>query len=210
MTQLLKFPQPTTRDIKKPPRQSAGVEIYIFQFPLWRNDDEYAYYNHGGSQKILVRLESHSNTTNSVGNPTDLPYIMLKNPQKSSQLPIIVSSQSRFPPRHLRKCVHKFDPFSFRGYSYNERCIMRTASIREFRNQLPSLARQGDVVLVTNHGKMVGCFLPMEETSILPVELKREFVLSIGKKIARELAKKGVSEKDVMDDFEAFKKNRRR
>jgi hypothetical protein len=87
---------------------------------------------------------------------------------------------------------------------------MKTASIREFRSQLPSLAKQGDVVLVTNHGKMMGCFLPMKETSDLPVEFKKEFVQSMGKRIARELADKGVSEKDVLDDFEAFKKNRRR
>jgi hypothetical protein len=87
---------------------------------------------------------------------------------------------------------------------------MRTASIREFRSELPSLTRQGEVVLVTNHGKMIGCFLPMEETAVLPVELKREFVLSMGKTLARELAAKDLSEKDVLDDFKRFKKDRRR
>jgi antitoxin (DNA-binding transcriptional repressor) of toxin-antitoxin stability system len=86
---------------------------------------------------------------------------------------------------------------------------MRTASIREFRNELPSLTRQGEVVLVTNHGKMVGCFLPMEETAALPVELKREFVISMGKTIARELAARDLSEKDVLNDFKRFKKDRR-
>jgi hypothetical protein len=87
---------------------------------------------------------------------------------------------------------------------------MRTASIREFRSELPSLTRQGEVVLITNHGKMVGCFLPMEETDALPVELKREFVLSMGKTLARELEAKDLSEKDVLDDFKRFKKDRRR
>jgi hypothetical protein len=38
---------------------------------------------------------------------------------------------------------------------------MRTASIKEFRSELPSLTRQGELVLVTNHGKIIGCFLPI-------------------------------------------------
>jgi hypothetical protein len=50
----------------------------------------------------------------------------------------------------------------------------------------------------------------MEETAALPVELKREFVLSMGKTLAREFAAKNLSEKDVLDDFKRFKKDRRR
>lgn len=86
---------------------------------------------------------------------------------------------------------------------------MRMASIREFRSELPAMTSKGDMVLVTNHGRMVGCFMPMEETGGLPVEFKKEFLASMGRKIAGELAAKGVPEKDILDDFKRFKKARR-
>ena len=87
---------------------------------------------------------------------------------------------------------------------------MKLASIREFRGALSSFGKEGDVVLVTNHGKMVGCFLPLENTVDLPVELKKEFVASMGHKIASTLAAQRISEKDILDDFKTFKKRRRR
>ena len=86
---------------------------------------------------------------------------------------------------------------------------MKLASIREFRSSLASLSKTGDMVLVTNHGKMVGCFLPLEETVDLPVELKKEFIAHMGAKIASLFTAQKVSEKDILDDFKAFKKRRR-
>ncbi len=86
---------------------------------------------------------------------------------------------------------------------------MKFASIREFRNSLAGHRQSQQMVLVTNHGKMVGCFLPLADTSDLPIELKKEFIAHMGQYISSSLTAKEVSEKDVLDDFKAFKKRRR-
>lgn len=86
---------------------------------------------------------------------------------------------------------------------------MKLASIREFRSEISEYGKAGQLVVITNHGKMIGCFLPLDQVQEVPLELKREFVAWLGKEIASSLAEKKVSEKKVLDDFRTFKKNRR-
>ncbi len=69
---------------------------------------------------------------------------------------------------------------------------MKLASVREFRSGLSDYSKDGEMVLVTNHGKMVGCFLPMEESAQLPIDVKKEFVANLGRRIAAELSLKKV------------------
>ena len=87
---------------------------------------------------------------------------------------------------------------------------MKMASIREFRSGVSSYTRKGQMVIVTRNGKMIGCFLPLPATDDIPIELKREFVATLGNTIAVRLAKEKVQEKEIVDDFREFKKNRRR
>ena len=87
---------------------------------------------------------------------------------------------------------------------------MQLASIREFRTSLSAYTKTGAMVLVLNHGKMVGCFVPLHQTHDIPIELKKEFIAHLGKKIASYLSTRKVKEKDILSDFSAFKKNRRR
>jgi hypothetical protein len=86
---------------------------------------------------------------------------------------------------------------------------MKLASIRNFRSGISGYTRKGDVVIVTRSGKMVGCFLPLRVTEEIPIELKREFVATLGGRIAAQLGKKQVSEKEILSEFREFKKNRR-
>lgn len=87
---------------------------------------------------------------------------------------------------------------------------MKLASIRQFRTGISGYTRKGEMVIVTKSGKMVGCFLPLEKTEDIPVELKREFIAFLGSHIARRLSAKKIPEKEILDDFRQFKKNRRR
>lgn len=87
---------------------------------------------------------------------------------------------------------------------------MKLASIREFRSGISTYTRKGEMVLVTKSGRMVGCFLPLAGTEDIPIELKREFVVTLGSRIAAELSGKRVQEKEILDDFREFKKSRRR
>lgn len=61
---------------------------------------------------------------------------------------------------------------------------MRLASIRQFRTGISGYTRRGEMVIVTKSGRMVGCFLPLTATEDIPVELKREFVATLGTRIA--------------------------
>jgi len=87
---------------------------------------------------------------------------------------------------------------------------MKLASIREFRSGISGYTQKGEMVIVTKSGRMVGCFLPLTATEEIPIELKREFVETLGSRIARQLSEKKIEEKEILDDFRAFKKSRRR
>ena len=87
---------------------------------------------------------------------------------------------------------------------------MKLASIRQFRSGISAFTRGGQLIILTKSGKMVGCFLPLVSTEDIPVELKREFVLTLGGHIAAQLKDEKNSEKQILDDFRKFKKNRRR
>ena len=86
---------------------------------------------------------------------------------------------------------------------------MKLASIREFRSRLCGYGKEGDMILVTNHGKMVGCFLPFDKVKDVPIEFKKEFIARLGRKIAGSLTSRKISEEEVLDDFKKFKKNSR-
>jgi hypothetical protein len=62
--------------------------------------------------------------------------------------------------------------------------------------------RSEDVVLVTREGTPAGFFLPWN-TPELPVEVRREVFLRLSDQIGAQLADKGVSEAEVLDDFSA-------
>ena len=87
---------------------------------------------------------------------------------------------------------------------------MRLESVRAFRTRISQHTRKGEMVLITNHGKMVGCFLPIQKTVEIPIELKRETAAHLGRQIARALNLKKITEKAILDDFRQFKANRRR
>ncbi len=88
--------------------------------------------------------------------------------------------------------------------------LMKLASIRQFRTGISGFTRKGEMVIVTKSGKMVGCFLPLAGTHDIPIELKREFVTTLGGYMAAQLGTKKIQEKEVLDDFREFKKSRRR
>jgi hypothetical protein len=60
--------------------------------------------------------------------------------------------------------------------------------------------RSDDVILVTREGAPAGFFLPWD-TPEVPVEVRREVFLRLSEQVGAQLAEKGVSESEVMDDF---------
>jgi hypothetical protein len=85
---------------------------------------------------------------------------------------------------------------------------MKISTVREFRDHATTLLRSDDPILLTRRGKVAGVFLPWRDAT-LPLDLKRELFSMLTSEIALHLKKKRVSEKDVLQDFAGWQKERR-
>jgi hypothetical protein len=56
---------------------------------------------------------------------------------------------------------------------------------------------------------IAGPYLPIEPDSF-PFELRKELIDKLGESISRSLEDKGITEEKLIEEFEAFKKNRSR
>ncbi len=85
---------------------------------------------------------------------------------------------------------------------------MRISTVREFRDQATGLLRSKDPILVTRRGRVAGVFFPCPGQSI-PLELKREMFDMLSGAVARQIKKRGLTEKAILADFERWRKERR-
>jgi hypothetical protein len=86
---------------------------------------------------------------------------------------------------------------------------MKVAGIREVRSKPAMLFRGREPLLVTRHGKVSGVYVPLHEVDQLPVDLRRELSAVVGSYLAKELARKGVTERKIKEDFRAYRRRRR-
>jgi len=84
---------------------------------------------------------------------------------------------------------------------------VRTVTVREFRDHASEWLRSHEPVLVVSQGEVVGFFFPSPEAS-LPLELKRELFPAFSEQTRQALEREGVSEEEVLADFEAFRSSR--
>ncbi|MEK7760348.1 MAG: hypothetical protein AAB433_02090 [Nitrospirota bacterium] len=86
---------------------------------------------------------------------------------------------------------------------------MKTATVRQFRDRATSLLAQNEPIIVTQHGKIVGFFLP---TSGKALALKiREDVFSIlTDEIRASMKKHRLTEDSIYAGFEKFRETRLR
>jgi hypothetical protein len=85
---------------------------------------------------------------------------------------------------------------------------MRISTVREFRDKATGMLRSKDPILVTRRGQLAGVFFPLQKNS-LPVELQHELFTMLTTEIARQIKRRGISEKEVLEDFEDWRKARR-
>lgn len=86
---------------------------------------------------------------------------------------------------------------------------MRVATVREFRDKATEMFRSEDPILVLRRGEIAGLYFPCP-TKTLPLEFKRQLFEEITRDIGRRLAQAGLSEEEILEDFEAHQKARRR
>ncbi len=87
---------------------------------------------------------------------------------------------------------------------------MRVAGVREIRENLAALLGGHEPVLVTRHGKLSGVYLPLEDPDRLPMDVRREMVLVLGRHLHALLEARGSTEAGVQEDFDARRRRRRR
>ena len=86
---------------------------------------------------------------------------------------------------------------------------MKVAGIRELRAKSAALFGSGEPVLVTRHGKVSGVYVPLDEPDRLPDDLRRELVAVLGRHLSKMLERKGVTEREIVEDFHAYRQRRR-
>ena len=85
---------------------------------------------------------------------------------------------------------------------------MRTATVREFRDQATTLLKETEPILVTRRGRIVGFYLPATGTS-LPLEIKKDLFDVLTRTIRRMMKVRGVTEEAVLADFEEKPRSRK-
>jgi len=85
---------------------------------------------------------------------------------------------------------------------------MRISTVREFRDNATGLLRSKDPILVTRRGRLAGVFFPRPETT-LPIAFKRELFSILSDEVRRQIRKRGLSEEEILADFESWRKSRR-
>ena len=85
---------------------------------------------------------------------------------------------------------------------------VRVVTVREFRDRASEMLRAEGVVLITRDGKPAGFFLPWDQPE-LPDEIRRGIYEHLAGMARRELEAKGVTEEEVMSDFQASRRARR-
>ena len=84
---------------------------------------------------------------------------------------------------------------------------MRISTVREFSDNATGLLKSAEPVLITRRGRMAGVFFPSPE-GMLPVDLKHVLFEKLSAEIARQIAKSGGTEEEVLSDFEFWRKTR--
>jgi PHD/YefM family antitoxin component YafN of YafNO toxin-antitoxin module len=86
---------------------------------------------------------------------------------------------------------------------------MKVAGIRELRANSADFFGSSEPVLVTRHGKVSGVYVPLDEPDRLPDDLRRELVAVLGRHLAKVLEHKGITEREIAEDFHAYRQRRR-
>ncbi|WP_062309870.1 hypothetical protein [Alicyclobacillus sendaiensis] len=85
---------------------------------------------------------------------------------------------------------------------------MKMVSIREFRDHATDYFRSKEPLLVMRGSKPAGVFLPWDEALLPSDDFKRVLYDRLTKELQKEMADKGISEEEVLADFEAHRKDR--
>lgn len=85
---------------------------------------------------------------------------------------------------------------------------MRLVSAKEFHDKVTHVLRSKEAVAVTTRGEVTGYYIPHKERS-LPPDVRWGIINDATSKMRENLRKQGVTEKEILEDFERWRKNNR-
>ncbi|MBI1744468.1 hypothetical protein HYR54_15580 [Candidatus Acetothermia bacterium] len=85
---------------------------------------------------------------------------------------------------------------------------MKITTVRHFRDKATEMFRSKDPILVLRRGEIAGIYFPYP-VQTLPVEMKREMFITLTASIAKRFKQVGMTEEEILEDFESFRRGRR-
>lgn len=86
---------------------------------------------------------------------------------------------------------------------------MKITTVKEFRDNATKLLRGSEPLLITRRGKATGIYLPLSDADQLPFELRKEMQRALASSVRQALEEKGLTEEEILEDFERFRKSHR-
>ena len=83
---------------------------------------------------------------------------------------------------------------------------MKVAAIQKLETGPPAFMESDEPVLVTREGKISGLYVPLDDPSQIPDDLRRDLISAVGRYLSGVLDEKGVSEEEILEDFDAFRR----
>lgn len=86
---------------------------------------------------------------------------------------------------------------------------MKLMTVKEFRDKATKALKSKEPLIIMRRGEIAGIFFPVPLDTI-PFEFKKDLFLTLTESIRKRLEAKGIKEEEVLEDFEEFRKARRR
>jgi hypothetical protein len=86
---------------------------------------------------------------------------------------------------------------------------MKLMSVKEFRDSATKALKSKEPLIIMRRGEVAGIFFPTPLESV-PFEFKKDLFVSLTESIKKKLQAQGAKEEEILEDFEKYRKTRRR
>jgi len=86
---------------------------------------------------------------------------------------------------------------------------MKLMTVKEFRDKATRALKTKEPLIIMRRGEVAGIFFPVPLNSV-PFELRKDLFVTLTESIKKGLERRGITEEEILEDFEKFRKTRRR
>ncbi|MBI4378132.1 MAG: hypothetical protein HY578_03430 [Nitrospinae bacterium] len=86
---------------------------------------------------------------------------------------------------------------------------MKLMTVKEFGDKTAKALKSKEPLIIIRRGGVAGIFFPVPLETI-PFDFKKDIFLALTESIKKNLEVKNIKEEEVLEDFERFRKARRR